>query len=111
MKTVLLLIVLLPFAGFLVNGLGRKFFPKSFIAVNASTQILAAFVLSIIAFMEVRESGGQVIKYFDFIHAGSVQIPFALQIDQLSSLFLLIITGAGTKLIPCARYRLRNKTS
>src|SRR5205085_7352910 len=33
--------------------------------------------------------------YFDFINVGSLRIPFAFQIDQLSSLFLLIITGVG----------------
>ncbi|MDZ4794029.1 MAG: NADH-quinone oxidoreductase subunit L [Bacteroidota bacterium] len=95
MKIVLLLIILFPLAGFLVNGLGRKLFGKRFIALNACTQILAAFVFSIVAFMEVRETGGQVIKYFDFIHVGSLKIPFEFQIDQLSSLFLLIITGVG----------------
>jgi NADH-quinone oxidoreductase subunit L len=36
-----------------------------------------------------------VANYFDFISAGKLSIPFAFQIDQLSSLFLLIITGVG----------------
>ncbi|HMK26303.1 MAG TPA: NADH-quinone oxidoreductase subunit L [Chitinophagaceae bacterium] len=95
MKTILLLIVVLPLAGFLINGLGRKSFSKRYIAFNACSQILAAFVLSIIAFLAVKENGGQVVKYFDFINVGNLKIPFAFQIDQLSSLFLLIITGVG----------------
>ena len=95
MKTILLLIVLLPFAGFLINGLGRKLFGKGYIAYNACGQILASFVLSVLVFMTVRESGGQVVNYFDFISVASLKVPFAFQVDQLSSIFLLIITGVG----------------
>ena len=92
---VLLLIVLFPLAGFLINGLGRKAFGKKYIAYNACGQILTSFIFSVIAFMDVKENGGQTIKYFDFINVGSLRIPFEFQIDQLSSLFLLIITGVG----------------
>jgi NADH-quinone oxidoreductase subunit L len=95
MKTFLILIVAFPLAGFLVNGLGRKFFSKRYIAFNACGQILASLVLSIIAFLTVTETGGQTVKYFDFINVGSLRIPFEFQIDQLSALFLLIITGVG----------------
>lgn len=95
MKLFLLLIVAFPLAGFLINGLGRKVVSKGFIAVNASGQILASFIFSLLAFMDVKTNGGQVIKYFDFINVGSLKIPFEFQIDQLSSIFLLIITGVG----------------
>jgi NADH-quinone oxidoreductase subunit L len=95
MKLFLFLIVAFPLAGFLLNGLGRKSFSKRFIAFNACGQILASLVFSIIAFLAIKENGGQVIKYFDFLNVGSLKIPFEFQIDQLSSLFLLIITGVG----------------
>jgi NADH-quinone oxidoreductase subunit L len=95
MKTILFFIVLLPFAGFLINGLGRKIFGKRFIGYHACAQIFFSFVLSIFAFMSVKETGGQVVNYFDFISVASLKIPFAFQIDQLSAIFLLIITGVG----------------
>lgn len=95
MKLFLLLIVLFPLAGFLVNGLGRNVLGKRFIAFNACAWILASFVLSIIVFMTVREEGSQVEKYFDFIRVGNLKIPFSFQVDQLSVIFLLIITGVG----------------
>jgi len=95
MKVLLLLIVLLPFAGFVINGLGRKVFSKRYIAFNACGQILTSFVFSVVAFMTVKETGGQTIHYFDFISVGKLKIPFEFKIDQLSSLFLLIITGIG----------------
>ena len=95
MKLYLLLIVLLPFAGFLLNGLFRKQLSKGMVGVIGSGAVLGSFILSVLAFLDVKANGGQVVKYFDFINAGSLKIPFAFQIDQLSAIFLLIITGVG----------------
>ena len=95
MKGILLFIILFPFLGFLINGLGRNFFGKRFIAWHACLQILASFILSILSFFDVRSHGSTVIRYFDFISTGSLKIPFELQIDPLSALFILIVTGVG----------------
>lgn len=90
------LIPLLPLFGFLVNGLGRKHLSKSAIGVIGSGVILASFVLSIMVFIQVKDINIPfVANYFDFISVGKLKISFAFQIDQLSSLFLLIITGVG----------------
>ena len=67
MKEILLLIVLFPLAGFIINGLGRNVLDKKYIAYNACGQILTSFVFSVIAFMTVKDTGGQTVKYFDFI--------------------------------------------
>jgi NADH:ubiquinone oxidoreductase subunit 5 (subunit L)/multisubunit Na+/H+ antiporter MnhA subunit len=56
---------------------------------------LASFIFSLIVFWQVKENGGQVVTYFDFISVRSLHVPFAFQIDQLSAIFLLIITGVG----------------
>ena len=91
------LIPLFPLIGFLVNGLGRRVLPKSFTGAFGSLTILASFILSVLIFMEVRVDGftAQQINLFSFIKTAGLNIPFAFQIDQLSSLFLLIITGVG----------------
>src|SRR5690242_15065941 len=89
------LIPLLPFIGFLVNGLGRKFLSKSMVSVVGCGVILAAFVLSAWAFIQVKEGHVHVANYFNFISVQSMVIPFAFQVDQLSVIFLLIITGVG----------------
>ncbi|MGB2702203.1 MAG: NADH-quinone oxidoreductase subunit L [Chitinophagaceae bacterium] len=89
------MIPLLPLIGFLVNGLGRKHLSKSMISVIGCGTILASFVLSIWVFLQVKGGNTHVADYFNFISVGALKIPFALQIDQLSSLFLLIITGVG----------------
>src|SRR5260221_4888584 len=89
------LIPLLPLIGFLINGLGRKYLSKSLISIIGCGVILASFVLSIWVFMEVKGGNSHVAEYFNFISVGKLIIPFAFQIDALSSLFLLIITGVG----------------
>ena len=105
MKNLIILIPLLPFIGFLINGLGRKSLPKGVIGVIGSGTVLFSFIISAILFSRINEltalanvSGGTgpyVVDYFNFISVGNLKIPFAFQIDQLSTLFLLIITGVG----------------
>ncbi|MFZ9660414.1 MAG: NADH-quinone oxidoreductase subunit L [Chitinophagaceae bacterium] len=91
------LIPLFPLIGFLINGLCRKWISKSISGIVASAMILVSFILSVMMFSEVSKPGFQVSpqKLFDFIHTSTLNIPFTFQIDQLSSLFLLIITGVG----------------
>ncbi|PZP43934.1 MAG: NADH-quinone oxidoreductase subunit L [Pseudopedobacter saltans] len=90
------LIPLFPLVGFLINGLFRKSLSKSLIGLVGSGTILASFIVSLVLFLDVKNNGGgHVINYFDFISVGKLSIPFAFQIDQLSFIFLLIITGIG----------------
>lgn len=89
------LIPFLPLLGFLLNGLGRKQFSKSLISTIACAVVLGAFLVSAWVFLQVKNGNTHVATYFDFIQVAGLQIPFAFQIDQLSSLFLLIITGVG----------------
>ena len=91
------LVPLFPFIGFLLNGLGRRVMSKSLIGIVGSGMVLASFVVSLLIFSEVRTEGfqQQVIHLFPFIQFDKISIPFAFQVDQLSALFLLIITGVG----------------
>ncbi|OQP61442.1 NADH-quinone oxidoreductase subunit L [Niastella vici] len=89
------LVPFFPLVGFLINGLLRKQLPKSLISIIGSGMVLASFIVSVLLFMEVKNGNTQVVNLFDFINSGTLSIPFAFQIDQLSSLFLLIITGVG----------------
>ncbi len=90
------LVPLFPLLGFLINGLGWKKIPKSAGGIIGSLAVLASLVISIGIFFEVRTAAAPVtITLFNFIQSGKLQIPFAFQVDALSSLFLLIITGIG----------------
>jgi len=91
------LVPLIPFIGFIVNGLGRNTFSKGLIGSIGSGVILISFLLSIGIFLEL---GSDVVKshevfLFDWISAGSLRIPLSFLIDPLSSIMLLIITGVG----------------
>ena len=91
------LIPVLPLVGFLLTGLFRNYLSKTLTSVIGCGTILVAFVLSVLIFGEVRQEGAQpvTVTLFDFISVGKLSIPFAFLVDQLSVLFLLIITGVG----------------
>ncbi|MGF2413924.1 NADH-quinone oxidoreductase subunit L [Ferruginibacter sp.] len=89
------LIPLLPLIGFLINGLGRKHLSKTLAGIIGSGVVLASFLISVYVFFSVKGGNTHVAHYFDFINVASLKIGFDFQIDQLSSIFLLIITGVG----------------
>ncbi|HLP36420.1 NADH-quinone oxidoreductase subunit L [Lacibacter sp.] len=91
------LVPLFPLIGFLINGLGRKNLSKSLSGIIGSGVILASFIVSLLIFNETRAEGftATTVNLFEFINVAGLNIPFAFQVDQLSALFLLIITGVG----------------
>ena len=86
------LIPLLPFLGFLINGLGRKVIPKKITAIIGSGVIFISFCISILIFIGVSKEGftAQHISYFSFIDIGKLKIPFEFQIDQLTQFSFLL---------------------
>ncbi len=84
-----------PLIGFLVIGLGRKYLTKSMTGIIGSGTVLLSFLISVWIFFLVKNENVHVAQYFNFISVDKLVIPFAFQIDALSSLFLLIITGVG----------------
>ncbi|MFV0305548.1 MAG: NADH-quinone oxidoreductase subunit L [Moheibacter sp.] len=98
MEKYIWLIPLLPLLGFFINGLGRNSLSKSVISVIGSGMILGSFILSVLVFLGVpsgTDAQPLIFHAFDIINIQSIQIPFSFQIDALTSLFLLIITGIG----------------
>lgn len=96
MTQLVYLVPLFPLIGFLINGIGWRVIPKGVGGIIGSLAILASFCVSLGIFFEVKSTGAStVVSLFDFIQSGKLYIPFAFQVDALSSLFLLIITGIG----------------
>ena len=89
------LIPVLPLIGFLINGLGRYKLSKSLSGFVGSAMILCSFVLSLLVFLQVRTGQTHTLHYFNFIQLEMFKIGFDFKIDQLSSIFILIITGIG----------------
>lgn len=89
------LIPLMPLLGFLLNGLGRKQVSKTLAGIIGSGTVFLSFLTSVYVFFNVKGGNTHVAHYFDFININALKIGFDFQIDQLSSIFLLIITGVG----------------
>ncbi|MEO6720988.1 MAG: NADH-quinone oxidoreductase subunit L [Ferruginibacter sp.] len=89
------LIPFLPLIGFLINGLGRKNLSKTLSGIIGSGVILGSFLISLYVFFSVKEGNTHLAHYFNFINTQGLKVGFDFQVDQLSSLFLLIITGVG----------------
>src|SRR5271170_4332911 len=90
------LIPLVPFAGFLVNGLVGRKLPK--VVVSA-----IALIATLIPFLQVAKIWFQfpsittpyVEKLGTWIWTGAFHADFTLQLDQLTMVMLLIVTGVG----------------
>ena len=89
------LIPMLPLLGFLINGLGRKYVSKTMAGIVGNGTVFLSFLISVYVFYNVKSGNTHVAHYFDFINIAALKIGFDFQIDQLSSIFLLIITGVG----------------
>lgn len=90
------LILLFPLVGFIILGLfGKRIKNEKIIGLIGSSAILLSFVTALQAFMQVRQSGPILSKVYDWITVDTFTVSIAYQIDQLSILFTLIITGIG----------------
>ncbi|MCW3127891.1 MAG: NADH:ubiquinone oxidoreductase subunit [Bacteroidetes bacterium] len=90
------LLILLPLLGFLINGLLGKKLSKTLSGIIGSGVILGSFIISCIFFFAL--VGGQAsieAKIFDWISVGSFHIEFGVLIDQLSAIWLMVVTGIG----------------
>jgi NADH-quinone oxidoreductase subunit L len=96
----LLLIPLLPLVGFLVNASFGRRLPKSVSGGVACAAIIASFVVSVVAVLDMRAmhqaSPALVQTVFTWLPSGDLQVPFALRVDPLSALMILVVTGIGS---------------
>lgn len=91
------LVPLFPLLGFLINGIGRNFLPKSIVGLIGCLAVLLSFGVSAGIFYELSESSATSYHQplFSWINAGNLSIAFAFQVDHLSSLMMLVVTGVG----------------
>jgi NADH-quinone oxidoreductase subunit L len=95
-KVLILLLLVSPFVGFLVNLLVGKKLGKSLPGIIATGAVSLSFVISLVYFVKILSSGSLVNEhFFDWITLGSFSIGFDMVLDQLSLLWLLVVTGIG----------------
>jgi len=97
MENLVYAIVLLPLLGFLINGLFGKNLPKIVVGSLATAMVFASFCIAVSIFMGFNsESQPVIVKAFEWFRVNGVQINFGFQIDQLSLMMIMIITGIGS---------------
>lgn len=97
MENLVYAIVLLPLLGFLINGLFGKNLPKMLVGSLATAVVFGSFCIAVSLFMNFNsESQPVIVKAFEWFRVNGIQINFGFQIDQLSLMMVMIITGIGS---------------
>jgi len=106
------LVPALPLAGALVNAAFRRSLKGNTAGLLATLMVAGSFVCGVLLFMgqevvgamhdvnmhqqDAHEGPAHVVKLFDWISVGGMDIPFAFRIDALSLTMVLIVTGIGS---------------
>jgi NADH-quinone oxidoreductase subunit L len=90
----------LPLVGFVVNGalaLARPTAKRAVSIAGVGTLVLAfaAAALAVAQLARQHPTAPLVFHYWEWIPAGDLQVAFALQLDQLSAVMILVVTGVG----------------
>ena len=95
------LIIGLPLLGFLINGiLGLSFNgyrkQKSIIGILANAAVFIPFLITAYFFLNFSGEGAIHAKLFTWFDVGGFSVDFAYQLDQLSLIMALVVTGVGS---------------
>jgi NADH-quinone oxidoreductase subunit L len=87
----------LPLIGFLSYLFIGDKISKHVAGILASIWVVISFVLSLILFLSINENSPALsINLFQWIELIHINIPFTFQIDQLSIIMMMLITGVGS---------------
>jgi NADH-quinone oxidoreductase subunit L len=91
------IIPLLPLLGSAINGLFGAKWPKAIVNSVALGSTGVSFLCALEAVREFLAGGSQPFRkeFFDWIVAGNFRAGFDLQLDQLTVVMLLVVTGVG----------------
>ena len=99
MSEYIYLIPLLPFIGFLINGLFIGKISRTFSGIIASGFVGLAFIISWMLFFELKAlpADSRVMEQvlFTWINSGSFHVNFGLLLDPLSAVMILVVSGVG----------------
>jgi NADH-quinone oxidoreductase subunit L len=96
-NSLVLLLLLTPFVGFLFNVFLGKKAGKTISGTIGTLAVATSFVVSVYFFMQLNQTGKPIeVKLFDWIQIGKLKVDFGILLDQLSLLWLLFVTGIGS---------------
>lgn len=97
MENLLYAIILFPLLGFLINGLFGAKMPKSMVGALATVCVALPFLIAIYLFSQIGQTTPPlVVNAFHWFTLNGVEVNFNFQLDQLSIMMVMIITGIGT---------------
>lgn len=97
MENLVYTIILLPLLGFLFNGLFGKNLPKNIVGGVATLAVFASFCIASYLFINFdKNSSPVIVKAFEWFRVNGMQVNFGFQIDQLSLMMIMIVTGIGS---------------
>jgi NADH-quinone oxidoreductase subunit L len=101
MSSLVWLTVALPLVGFLVNGALalRRPAAKTAVSVIGVGVLAASFVVATGVFLELWRHPAHapiIVNLWRWMPVGTLQIDMAFQVDQLSAVMLLVVTGVGS---------------
>src|SRR5437899_12480369 len=90
----------LPLLGFVVNGALALWRPTaktavSLVGVGVFVPAGPAAVVAVAGFAGLQPAAPLVFRYWEWMPVGDLRIDFALQLDQLSAVMVLVVTGVG----------------
>ncbi|MGK0289448.1 MAG: NADH-quinone oxidoreductase subunit L [bacterium] len=90
-------LVFLPFLGFVITGLFGRFLGRNATVLVSVSIGLGTFVSALFRFFEMYQTKNKILSknLYEWIRIHEFSLQFNLQIDQLSGIILLFITGAG----------------
>lgn len=90
------LIPILPFLGFLVNGLFGKRMPKALINVIAVGSVALSFLWVVKTLFALQPLETKYIEhYYTWIQSGTLNIGVDFAVDRLTAVMLMVVTGVG----------------
>ena len=96
-NSLVLLLVLTPFVGFLFNIFFGKKAGKTISGAIGTIAVAISFVMSVYFFSQLNTSAKPItVTLFDWIQIGKLKVDFGILLDQLSLLWLLFVTGIGS---------------
>lgn len=98
MEQLVKLVPLFPLVSFAIIGLANRSLSKSITGILATGSVLASFAVTAMIFAGRlgHEAAPVTVTLFDWISTGSFSAKMSFLVDNLSMMFLMVITGVGT---------------